>query len=76
MAGPRPDGLGLQAVSDFAGIFTASDYEARVQTATLDKVAASKDGVAALARLRVAWRLAASEVGKACQGRVTGSPNG
>ena len=69
-------GIGLQSIADYAGVFTSQNYEERVQTAILDKGPAEyKDDLGSLARLRTSWRLAVSEVDKACRERVEGSPS-
>ena len=73
MVGNRPDGLGLESVSDYASMFKETDYEDKCQEVILNKIPEAKEDVVALARLRTAWQLARSELAKACKKRVEGT---
>eukprot|EP00973_Karenia_brevis_P010876 1472555-Karenia_brevis.AAC.1 len=53
--------MGCESVSDFAGLFKASDYETDIETSILQKVDALKDNMVQLSRLRTAWKLSVAE---------------
>lgn len=75
MVAARPEGLGLASIADYGSYFTEKSYEDGLKTAVLEKIEAFKSDFLALARLRTAWKLARSEVDKACKERVEGQPS-
>jgi len=62
------DTVKLQAISDYASLFTETDYEEEC-TKLAAKVPALKDDLIAVSRLRTAWRLAPTELTRACESR-------
>ena len=65
-------GLGLEAVTDFASGFTELDYQAKCAELILAKTP-DKDNIAALGKLRTAWRMAVAELNKAAKAVSEGS---
>ena len=65
-------GMGLEAISDFASVFTEKDYEDKCETAIVAKTA-DKDNVVALGKLRTAWIMARADLNKAATAVALGS---
>ena len=59
-----PDGMGMEAISDFASYFTQSTFEDGCKTRIAENTA-DKDNAMAVGRLRTAWRMAQGELNKA-----------
>ncbi|CAK0873242.1 unnamed protein product, partial [Prorocentrum cordatum] len=69
-------GLGCTAVSDFAGLYTETTYEDKVEAEVI-KIEAHKDDHLEVARVRVSWTLARSELQRALRQRTEGAgPDG
>ena len=74
MVKPRSeDGFGLEAITDFASVFTDKDYEEKTEVLILNKVPDAKDDHIALSRLRSAWVLARAELTRVAAIRSKGA---
>ena len=66
---PKPDGKGCTSISDFAGIYTETNYEQKIETAVTGMEAHREDDLE-VARTRVAWTVARCELTRALKRRA------